>query len=88
MNVTPTSRKRVARSTWLWLAAGAAFVLAIVGVGAERYVEWAYGHSQGALLIAAAVVKWAGSVAAIVLTIAGAVSTIAAAVRRLIVKSR
>ena len=82
MNVRPVGGKRSVSSFRLWLAAGAAFVLAIVGLLAAQYLE-SYGGNQGVLL-AAAVMKWAGSVAAIMLTIAAIVSSIAATVRRLI----
>ncbi|OJF14539.1 hypothetical protein [Couchioplanes caeruleus] len=81
MNVTPTSGKRSVSSTQLWLAAGAAFVLTIVGLVAEQYL-WGSWDSQAALLAAAAV-KWVCLVAAIVLTIAAIVLSIAATVRRL-----
>ncbi len=74
--------KRSAGSTQLWLAAGEAFVLAIFGLLAAQYLE-AYGHNQE-VLFAAQVMIWAGSAAAIILTIAAIVSSIAATVRRLI----
>ena len=82
MNVRPMSSKRRNREMQLWLAAGAAFALAIFGFLAAQYLE-AYGHNEG-VLVAAVVMAWAGSIVALMLTIAAIASSIAAVVRRLI----
>ncbi|GIF02394.1 hypothetical protein [Paractinoplanes rishiriensis] len=82
MNVTPVGVKRSVRSRQVWLAAGAAFVLAIVGVAAEWYLE-GYWSSQE-LLAAVEVVQWVCSVATVVLTFTAIILSTKAAVRRLL----
>ena len=75
MTVTPTGRKRSVSSTQLLLAAGAAFVVAIVGIKAYPFLA-SFG-AAGGLLAAVRAVTYACLAAVFVLPIA-------AIVRRLI----
>jgi hypothetical protein len=69
-------------STWLWWAAGAAFVLAVVGAVTQWYLD-AYWPGRHALLTVATVVKWVCPVAATALTISAILVMSGAAARRL-----